>query len=103
MKSLLIRLLCLLLAFTLASCGEIVGSPEPPATDPTPDTPTEPPTTPEGYTFTVTLRYNGAPFLPEDTVTVEAKRLMGISVTKKPDKLTYLEGENFVFAESCTE
>lgn len=71
MKSLLIRLLCLLLAFTLASCGEIVGSPEPPVNTPPADTPTEPPTNPEGYTFTVTLRYNGAPFLPEDTVTVE--------------------------------
>ena len=29
------------------------------------------------------------------TVTVEAKTLTGISITKKPDKLTYLEGESF--------
>ena len=47
--------------------------------------------TPGTKTITVTYREKTANF----TVTVTAKSLTGITISKKPDKLTYLEGEVF--------
>lgn len=73
MKKLFINLICFLLVFSLASCGEIVGPNDGIVIDPDnnnngqgpkPDTPSGGEDTEAPDEFTVRLSYNGQPFIP---------------------------------------
>ncbi len=79
MKRWLMRLVCLLLVFSLVSCGYTVdpgngGGVTPPGGDDDHDHDT-PGNDTDGYTFTVTLKYNGTTFIPDagEAVTVQWK------------------------------
>ena len=74
LKRIFTALVCLLLIFSLVSCGEIVNpNPDLPKPDDTPDDPIKPDTpAPEGgYTFTVSFEYNGVKYIPDESVTVQ--------------------------------
>ena len=100
MKKILIKLLCILLVISMVSCGEVVG--------PDPDTNIGPDTNNGGTdqggseeeqpeekpaSFTVSLSYNGQPFIPEEKL--EARWFDGYSYRTAPfgeDGVASVEG-----------
>ncbi|MBR2343123.1 MAG: hypothetical protein IKA64_02610 [Clostridia bacterium] len=84
----ILSLIALLLTLSLlVSCGEVVNpnaqlpgtTPEGPTSPEGPDNPDNPenpdgpegPTSPEGFDFSVGFVYNGSPYIPDETITVE--------------------------------
>ena len=67
MKKILFNIISLLLIFALFSCGTIqTPHPDHPDEGDGPNPPADDGGNTEGYTFTVELEYNGAPFIPSD-------------------------------------